>query len=68
VDEVMIKLEYYLKKYPKVKFVSIGGGVSANKLLRQSLKTLPTKILLPEFQYTGDNAAMMAFYADLLIK
>jgi N6-L-threonylcarbamoyladenine synthase len=48
----------------KVKSVFLSGGVSANKRLREKLATEVKKIGLefavPEFQYTTDNAAMIA--------
>jgi N6-L-threonylcarbamoyladenine synthase len=52
-------------KLYKPKSIALAGGVSANKLLRKrflSLKTeLPkTRILIPDLQYTTDNAAMVA--------
>ncbi len=40
----------------------VGGGVSANKYLRQKLSTdyLSIPVYYPELKYTGDNAAMIA--------
>lgn len=40
----------------------VGGGVSANKYLRQKLSNgyLPVPVYCPELKYTGDNAAMIA--------
>jgi N6-L-threonylcarbamoyladenine synthase len=54
----------------KPKSVALAGGVSANKLLRERfniLKTeLPkTKILIPDLQYTTDNAAIVGTAAIL---
>jgi len=49
-----------------VKTIIMGGGVSANKELREQLKTaiekkLPnTEYRIPDMEYTGDNAAMIA--------
>lgn len=44
--------------------VAVGGGVSANSLLRARLaeeaKKRKVKIYIPEFKYTTDNAAMIA--------
>jgi N6-L-threonylcarbamoyladenine synthase len=68
VDEVMIKLNYYLQKYPAVKFVTIGGGVSANRLLRNEIKQVSKPVFLPELKYANDNAAMIALYAYLTIQ
>lgn len=47
-----------------VQSIFLSGGVSANKYLRENLKKLAEKNNLnyfqPEFEYTGDNAAMIA--------
>lgn len=49
-----------------VKTIMLSGGVSANRLLRNSLKklekTLPKKpnVIIPDMQFTTDNAAMIA--------
>jgi N6-L-threonylcarbamoyladenine synthase len=48
-----------------VKFIAVGGGVSANKLLRNKLSKLRLPIRLPKNKYTNDNAAMIAVYAHL---
>jgi N6-L-threonylcarbamoyladenine synthase len=61
-------LNYYLQKYPQVRFVTIGGGVSANKLLRKEIKKIARLVLLPQLKYTNDNAAMISLYAFLTIK
>ncbi len=53
------------KKF-KVKTILLGGGVAANKQLREQLsfaiKTIiPNSLfIIPSFEYTGDNAAMIA--------
>ena len=42
----------------------LSGGVSANKLLRETLKKeagkIKTPVFIPEMEYTTDNAAMIA--------
>lgn len=57
------KLEKALKDY-KVKDIAIAGGVSANSYLRSELINLGEKynlnVFIPPFQYTTDNAAMVA--------
>lgn len=62
VDELKRKLELALKK-TKIKNVILAGGVSANKYLRNEIKTLCEKynatLDLPEFIYCTDNAAMI---------
>ncbi|MBP1629166.1 MAG: O-sialoglycoprotein endopeptidase [Bacteroidetes bacterium] len=56
-------LEKALKDY-KVKDIAIAGGVSANSYLRSELINLGGKynlnVFIPPFQYTTDNAAMVA--------
>jgi len=46
------------------KRLAIGGGVSANKGLRQALRELAERknieLFIPRFEYTTDNAAMIA--------
>jgi tRNA A37 threonylcarbamoyltransferase TsaD len=67
-EEIKIKLQYYINLRPEINFLTIGGGVSANRLLRKSITSLPVKVILPRLKYTNDNAAMIAAYAHLLIK
>lgn len=52
-----------------IKHVAIAGGVSANSTLREKLKEqeqlLGWKTYIPKFEYTTDNAAMIAMVAKL---
>jgi N6-L-threonylcarbamoyladenine synthase len=53
----------------KPKMVLLGGGVSANKLLRRSVQKLlggKVSVIIPEFKYSVDNAAMVAAAAYFL--
>ncbi|MDP3244163.1 MAG: tRNA (adenosine(37)-N6)-threonylcarbamoyltransferase complex transferase subunit TsaD [bacterium] len=65
VDVLVAKTIAAAKKY-KVKTVMLGGGVAANKRLREQLKKAVQKEIpttnysLPNLQYTTDNAAMIA--------
>lgn len=63
IDILMEKLLKAMKDY-KVKDVAIAGGVSANSGIRTRLTELSKQhhwnLFLPEFQYTTDNAAMIA--------
>jgi N6-L-threonylcarbamoyladenine synthase len=56
--------EKALKKFD-IKSLSLVGGVAANQPLRDALTKLATthkkKIVIPDMQYCGDNAAMIAF-------
>jgi N6-L-threonylcarbamoyladenine synthase len=67
VSEVLIFKTIKAAKQYKVKTILLGGGVSANLHLRESLKKESKKIKLdfycPEFKYTQDNAAMIAVAA-----
>ena len=46
-----------------IKQIAIGGGVSANSGIRQTLKDAESKYdwktFVPKFEYTTDNAAMI---------
>ena len=63
IDVLVFKTIRAAKEY-KVKLILLSGGVSANKLLRKTLGKEAERIKLfysqPDFQYTGDNAAMIA--------
>jgi N6-L-threonylcarbamoyladenine synthase len=52
-----------------IKHIAIGGGVSANSGIRQALKTGETKFgwttYVPKFEFTTDNAAMIAIVGYL---
>ena len=48
-----------------IKSLSLAGGVAANKALREEVISLGNqynkKVVIPDFEYCGDNAAMIAF-------
>lgn len=68
VDTLMNKLEKAAKDLG-IKEIAIAGGVSANSALRQAMHTkaeqLGWNIYIPKFEYTTDNAAMIAMVAQL---
>ncbi len=68
VDTLMDKLEKAAEDYG-IKEVAIAGGVSANSGLRNAMKEnaeqLGWNIYIPKFEYTTDNAAMIAMVAQL---
>lgn len=65
-NDLVRKLQYYLSRYKDTKLVLVGGGVSANKLLRKKLSQIKkVKVLYPTLKYTNDNAAMIGAYARL---
>ena len=52
-----------------IKHIAIGGGVSANTGIRQALKDAEKKYgwttYIPKFEFTTDNAAMIAIVGYL---
>lgn len=64
VASVVLKLERALDRYPAARTLLVGGGVSANSLLRERLTALGSRrrldVRLPEMEYCLDNAAMIA--------
>ncbi|MBW8361190.1 MAG: tRNA (adenosine(37)-N6)-threonylcarbamoyltransferase complex transferase subunit TsaD [Kaistella sp.] len=68
VEILMDKLEKASKDL-NINEVAIAGGVSANSALRAAMQSnaekLGWKIYIPKFEYTTDNAAMIAMVAQL---
>lgn len=68
VEILMNKLEKAAKDY-NISHIAIAGGVSANSGLREEMKKNEDKlgwnIYIPKFEYTTDNAAMIAMVAKL---
>jgi N6-L-threonylcarbamoyladenine synthase len=66
VDILTKKVKSAIKKYG-VKYVAIGGGVSANltlrKHLRKEMKKLGVKVSMPETKFCTDNAGMIGLVA-----
>lgn len=67
IDILIDKLKYYASIYPRAS-ICIGGGVSANKLLRQRVMDEFTdrKVYIPPKELANDNAVMIAIMANLL--
>lgn len=63
IEILMDKLKKAVKK-TGIRQIAIGGGVSANSGIRQTLKDAEKKYqwktFIPKFEYTTDNAAMIA--------
>lgn len=63
--DVLIAKTIRAAKNCGAKSVLLGGGVSANYELRKQLdaaaKTIGAGYFIPKMEYTGDNAAMIAF-------
>lgn len=70
IGAVMLKLSRALEQFPAARTVLVGGGVSANSLLRERLTDLTStgvSVRIPRMEYCLDNAAMLAALAhDLL--
>ena len=68
IDVLMKKLEKAAKDYD-VNEVAIAGGVSANSGLREAMQNnvekLGWNVYIPKFEYTTDNAGMIAMVAKL---
>jgi len=66
VIEVLVTKTIRAAQEHQVKMIVVGGGVAANKLLRRTLKKeidnqlKNTPLLVPEFKFCTDNAAMVA--------
>src|SRR5688500_7968660 len=59
IDVIIKKLKRALAR-TRAKCVIVGGGVSANRGLREALKKFPVPVHFPELPYCTDNAAMSA--------
>lgn len=64
IEALTRKVRKALKEY-QVKSISLVGGVAANAVLRNSFEKLSIKyhrkLVIPSFEFCGDNAAMIAF-------
>lgn len=64
----MDKLKVAVKQ-TGIKHIAIGGGVSANSGIRKALKNAENQYgwttYIPKFEYTTDNAAMIAIVGYL---
>ncbi len=67
VDVLAKKLDRAVRRV-HAKSVIIGGGVSANRGLREALKDFRIPVLFPPMRYCTDNAAMSAGLADVLLR
>lgn len=71
VDVLIAKTEKAIGKY-KPKTIMLGGGVAANKPLRENFKKLAKQyglaVSIPKFEYCTDNAAMIGLAAYYRLK
>jgi len=69
VDALILNCEKALKNYD-VNSISLVGGVAANKKLRKGITKLAEdhnkKVVIPAFEFCGDNAAMIALRGKTL--
>lgn len=61
IQDLIDKVKYAFN-HTNYKRIVVGGGVSANSLLRKELKDIHSEVDLPLLKYTGDNAAMIVYY------
>ena len=67
IDVLLLKLRRALQRCAG-RCVIVGGGVSANRGLRQALAELPVPVYVPAMPYCTDNAAMIAGLGDVLLR
>jgi N6-L-threonylcarbamoyladenine synthase len=67
IQSLIIKVKRAVK-LTNINRISISGGVSANKLLRESLDKLDVDWVAPERGFTVDNGAMVGFLGYRLLK
>lgn len=67
--DILLKKLIQAAEENQIKHLAIAGGVSANSELRNRLKTIEKekkwKVYIPKFEYTTDNAAMIAMVGQL---
>lgn len=63
IDALVQKLKYWIIK-KRVKHLTVAGGVAANKYLRASIAQLDISSSIVDLKFSGDNAAMIAYYAS----
>lgn len=67
IDYILLKVKWSIDRF-QPKSIILSGGVSANKYLRESFLKLHKKALIPLFEYTTDNGAMIAARAISIYK
>jgi N6-L-threonylcarbamoyladenine synthase len=67
IDTLVAKLKRAVKQ-TRAKSVIVGGGVSANRGLREALANFPIPVRFPPMQYCTDNAAMSGGLAHVLLE
>ena len=67
VDTLIEKLKRAIRRF-RGRSVIVGGGVSANRGLRQALMQLPLPAYFPKLKFCTDNGAMTAGLANSLLQ
>jgi len=67
IDTLIAKLKRAVKQ-TGAKSVIIGGGVSANRGLRDAMEKFPLPVFFPPMEYCTDNAAMSGGLAHVLME
>jgi len=67
IESLILKLKRAVK-LTGIKKITISGGVSANKLLREKLQKLDIEWMAPEMEFTGDNGAMVGYLGNKLLE
>ena len=68
VSQLILKVKKAVKEF-EINNIIVGGGVSANSLLRKKLSEINNiNLYLPKLKYTGDNAAMIGYLAVVKIE
>lgn len=68
ITEICLEKLYLAAEELNIKNLALAGGVSANSALREKLKTKENEgyqIHIPKFEYTTDNAAMIAIVGKI---
>ncbi|QNM93946.1 tRNA (adenosine(37)-N6)-threonylcarbamoyltransferase complex transferase subunit TsaD [Mycoplasma sp. Pen4] len=68
VEYLIDKTKLALEQYPNIKTLVLGGGVSANTMLRNEFVKLHPNTIVPSLKYATDNGAMIAQAAYLKLK
>lgn len=71
ITEICVEKLYRAARDLHIRQVALAGGVSANSELRKKMKELEKKGLksfIPKFEYTTDNAAMIAMVGSIKFK
>ncbi|HEY7751641.1 MAG TPA: tRNA (adenosine(37)-N6)-threonylcarbamoyltransferase complex transferase subunit TsaD [Ignavibacteriaceae bacterium] len=70
VSALVRNCEKAILKFNECKSITLVGGVAANKKLREEIASLGKrynkKVVIPDLQFCGDNAAMIAYRGKLL--